>query len=269
MKRICVALLALCLVSPVAAQDAIDLVTLNNIINQTNFIVGGNCSGTLIDLKEKLILTNHHCVAQKITTVEQDVESNGRVTKVRIKKSEDVVVEQNTYQGFTKVGTSTYITEIVADNKKVDLALLRIKGEIPHNIASKVLPEGQKLIRGERVYIVGNPAMQDASLVQGIISNLNRTFELPWTGNEKVPMIQFSGGLYGGNSGGALYNGNGFLIGVPAAGHREATFIGLAIPVDVVKTFLTENCFGKAFNEKADDATCKTKKKEKPKDKED
>ena len=61
-------------------------------------------------------------------------------------------------------------------------------------------------------------------------------------------MIQFSGGIYGGNSGGALYNSSGFLIGVPAAGHRDATFIGLAIPISTVKKFMAENCYSHIYN---------------------
>ena len=35
---------------------------MNSDITQTNFIVADQCSGTLISLKEKLVLTNNHCL---------------------------------------------------------------------------------------------------------------------------------------------------------------------------------------------------------------
>lgn len=222
---------------------------MNRVIDQTNFVVNRGCSGTLISLEERLILTNYHCIDQNISFVERDeTDANGYSKRVRVRRYSEVTVEQHGYDGFARISTASYVAEIVAEDKKVDLAIIRIKSTIPHQIASKILPDAMKIVRGERVYIVGNPAGNDATVVEGIISNLNRTFQLPWTGNERVAMIQFSGGIYGGNSGGALYNSTGYLIGVPAAGHRDATFIGLAIPISTVKAFMLDNCFGHVYN---------------------
>jgi S1-C subfamily serine protease len=272
MKKIVIGIMAVCgSMSISVAQEKIDLAKLNNIVEQTNFIVDSGCSGTLVDLKNKLILTNYHCVDRKVSVVEkEETDANGVVRKVRSKRYVDVPVEQHGYAGFAKVSTATYISEIVAEDKRVDLAVLRIKSEIPHKTASKILPDNMQIVRGEGVYAVGNPSGMDATIVNGIISNLNRTFEFPWTGNEKLPMIQFSGGIYGGNSGGALYNESGYLIGVPAAGHRDATFIGLAVPITIVKRFMRTNCLAEAFDEKADNTKCDLERKAKlKKDKED
>lgn len=244
-----------------------DVADMNKTIDQTNFVINRGCSGTLISLTEKLILTNYHCIDQNVSVVEkEETDSNGLVKKVRRKRYSDVVVEQHGYNGFARVSTATYMAEIVAEEKKKDLALIRIKSTtIPHQMYSRLLPDDQKISRGERVYVVGNPAGNDATVVEGIVSNLNRTFEFPWTGNEKLAMIQFSGGIYGGNSGGALYNSNGYLIGVPAAGFRDATFIGLAIPVSVVKTFLKDNCMANIYDDKFDVKACKEAKAKKEK----
>ena len=242
---------------------------MNEIIDQTNFVVNRGCSGTLISIQEKLILTNHHCIEDSISYHEQEhTDSTGMTKKVRIKRYADITVEQNGYSGHDKVSISSYITEIVSDSRKRDLAILRIKARIPHNLHSRILPDNTLIQRGERVYIVGNPAGNDATVVEGIISNLNRTFEFPWTGNEKLAMIQFSGGIYGGNSGGALYNSSGYLIGVPAAGIRSVPFIGLAIPISVVKEFLLESCLGNIYKE-FDQAKCISDKKKKHKKEED
>lgn len=267
MQKILIGLFAMFLsMSSSYANERITLETLNQMVEQTNFIVGRGCSGTLVDLKNRLILTNYHCVDDKISIVEVDETAiDGSVRKVRRKKYNDITVEQHGYSGFTKVSTATYITEIVAENKKVDLAILKIKSDIPHKVSSKILPDSLLVVRGEGIYAVGNPSGMDATIVRGIVSNLNRTFEFPWTGNEKLPMIQFSGGIYGGNSGGALYNDMGFLIGVPAAGHSTATFIGLAIPISIVKVFMREWCLAEAFDDKSDNAKCIEDKKAKDK----
>jgi S1-C subfamily serine protease len=267
MKNIVLIIMFFCIsITSAFAENKINLIELNNLVEQTNFIVDRGCSGTLIDLKNKLILTNYHCITNRVSVVEkEETDANGIVRKVRSKRYADVPVEQHGYSGFARVSTATYVTEIVAEDQKVDLAILRIKSDIPHRISSRILPDNMNIIRGQNVYAVGNPSGMDATIVNGIISNLNRTFEFPWTGNEKLPMIQFSGGIYGGNSGGALYNEAGYLIGVPAAGHREATFIGLAIPISIVKSFLNRNCLAEAFDSSADNAKCDSERKTKAK----
>ena len=265
MRHIIIALILVCSGQAFADWSLKDM---NRAIEQTNFIVKEGCSGTLISVPEKLILTNYHCVDEAITSVEREVVTNvDIVKKVQVRRYADVIVSQHGYDGFTRVSTAQYITEIVAEQKKRDLAVLKIKSAIPHTYASPLLPDGDSIIKGEPVHIVGNPAGADGSLVDGVVSNMNRTFEFPWTDNEKLPMIQFSGGVYGGNSGGALYNGKGQLIGVPAAGHPVATFIGLAIPVSIIKEFMRDNCVARAFDPKADDKACRAAKDEKAKTK--
>lgn len=269
-KLLITALMMISFIIPSYAQKTqnISVEELNKLIEQTNFIVNAGCSGTLIDFKNKLILTNYHCVDNKITIIDDEqTTKDGFVRKVKRKRYVDVQVEQNGYDGFTRVSNTSYIAEIVAENKKVDLAVLRIKGDIPHTLQSTIIPDGLKVVRGERIYTVGNPIGQDATLVEGIVSSVNRTFEFPWTDGEKLPMIQISGGLTGGNSGGALYNAQGYFIGVPAAGAASATFIGLAIPHHIVKTFLRNNCLAESFDSSFSNQSCLEKTKEK-KDKE-
>jgi S1-C subfamily serine protease len=201
-----------------------------------------------------------------VTSVEREItNSEGFVKKVKVRKYSDVPVEQNRYDGFTKTGSATYVAEIVAESKTRDLALLRMKGSIPHGYESPLLPDDGVIQRGDEIYSVGNPAGEDATLGAGIVSNVNREFDFPWTAGARLPMIQFSGGLFGGNSGGALYNTKGQLIGVPAAGYRMATFIGFAIPVSVVKQFLKDNCFQSDQWGIVDDKECRKAKAEKAK----
>ena len=53
---------------------------MNKQIDETNFIVGDGCSGTLISIQYRLIVTAHHCIARQITTVSRDVvDANGKI----------------------------------------------------------------------------------------------------------------------------------------------------------------------------------------------
>jgi S1-C subfamily serine protease len=260
MRRLVLSLLAAfgIAVPAVAAEWPVD--QMNRAIEQTNFVVDARCSGTLISVPERLILTNFHCVEHALEVREREIAGNdGTVKKVRQRRFQYLPVNQNTYDGFARVGTSSYQAEVIADDKSRDLAVLRILGTIPNTYAS---PLGDSVVRGERVYAVGNPAGYENTVVEGIVSNVNRTFEFPWT-QERLAMVQFSGGIYGGNSGGALYNATGHLIGVPAAGMASATFIGLAIPVQVVKSFLKDSCLARVFDKNVKDDACKQKRDDK------
>lgn len=247
MKTLLAGLLAgfLSVTSVFAGEWPID--QMNKTIEQTNFIVEDICSGTLISLEKKLILTNHHCIDQLISTVEkEEVSEDGKVKKVKVRKYKDAALSQYYYNGFEKVRSTSYVSEIVAESGEWDLAVVQIKGDIPNTQASPLaasLP-----LRGERVYTVGNPRMLEASVTEGVVMNVNRTFEFPWNNNNKTPIIQFSGGIIGGNSGGALYNSKGELVGVPEA--MAGPFLGLAIPVTTVKTFLAHHCLMTANDEK-------------------
>src|SRR5688572_4941154 len=111
-----------------------DINEMNKTINQTNFILEDRCSATLINLKEKLVLTNHHCIDDNLSVEERDeTGKDGSVKKVRREKRSDVTLVQKSYKGSDTVGASALVAEIVFHKKSMDLALLRIKADsIPH-----------------------------------------------------------------------------------------------------------------------------------------
>jgi len=254
-----VALLAMVVLGAPAVSDAWDIDAMNKVVNQTNFVLDNQCSATLISLKHKLVLTNYHCVEDKIAVHEKDETlPNGAIRKVKRYKTEPVSLVQKAYSGHEQVGSSEYIAEIVAHNKGKDLAVVQIKADtITQSVESKLLPDGKKLVRGEKVWAVGNPLLLDATVSEGIISSLTRTFDFPWLDGEKLAFIQFTAPITGGNSGGALYNDQGELIGVPAAGTRGSGDIGLAVPVSVVKDLLKRACLGNVYGApETEDQSC-------------
>ncbi len=185
---------------------------LNRTIDQTNFVVAGHCSGTLISLEPFYILTNHHCITDKPMTVSQSV-LNKRGERVQ--------------------GVETLV-HLVASDPDVDLALLVAMAPLPNVMAA---PLGHTVTRGEVAFVVGNPAMLEASVTRGIVSHIRREIRI---GQRTLVGFQVDSGIYGGNSGGAVYNDAGELIGVPAAAMQGAWHIGFAIHIDTVRQFLTE-----------------------------
>ena len=224
------------------------LVEMNRLIDQTNFVVDDQCSGTLVSIKRRLVLSNYHCIEGKIKIVERDEQRpDGTMKKVRREMRKEVRLTQKLYKEYRQVGDSNYLADILAHDRKRDLVLLQLNADtIPHVVESRFLPDDRQITRGMRVYIVGNPAMLDASMVEGIVSSVNRKIE--WGVDEIAYYFQFSGGVFGGNSGGAAYSEDGYFIGVPAAGNRWATHLGFAIPVSIVKAWLREECWAEVWD---------------------
>ena len=243
-----------------SAADEWTAEEINKTIEATNFIVNRGCSGTLIAINPSLVLTNYHCIDGNVDSGEREVRApDGTVAKKKFRKYTDVTTEQKTHDGFTLVGSASYIAEIVAEAKTSDLALLKLKGRTPHSYFSPIIPDGQPVLRGEKVWIVGNPLGLESTVTAGIIS-ANRSLDPPWADGARIPVLQISGGMSGGNSGGALYNSKGQLVGVPFAGYRGDGHLGFAITVDVVKAFLRENCFASTFDKSANDDRCRGEK---------
>jgi serine protease DegQ len=156
-------------------------------------------SGVLVS-SDGYILTNHHVVsgADEIQTVLWD----GRVTRARI------------------VGTDS----------ETDLAVLKIEGS---NLPAMSLENGRSLRVGDVVLAIGNPFGLSQSVTQGIVSGLGRT---QLNRANYVDFIQTDAAVNVGNSGGALVDANGELIGINASvlsGRLAASVegIGFAIPI--------------------------------------
>ncbi len=259
-------ILAAVLVAALAARAAPALAEwkdMNEAIGQDNFIVAGQCSGTLISLKYKLVLTNDHCLEGFIDKQEkEETDANGKVEKVTREVYRDMELKQKAYQGFEEVGSSSYQAKILFHVHKYDLAVLQIKAEaITQTIYSHILPASGKVQRGDPIFVVGNPFMLDANLNEGHISSTTR--KIQWDDGEDIPYYGVDAGVNPGNSGGALYDADGFLIGVPAAGMRGATGLGFAIPVALIRKVLTEHCYQDVWDDDpklADHAACEKKK---------
>lgn len=235
------------LVTACSPAMAWDIKEMNDHIDQTNFIVGQGCSGTLVDLEDRLILTNHHCVESFIKVRDhKEVEPDGTVTTKQLVDLRPVPVYQRTYDGHEVVSSANYITELVAWDEHIDLGLLQMRStSIPMTRVAELYTGD--VLRGETAWVVGNPLGFENTVMKGVISSTNRLVKI---GTEEIPYLQVDAGVTGGNSGGALYNDRGQFIGVPGAAAR-GTVVGLAVPVEYVIEFLDEFCRSYVYDPEA------------------
>ena len=115
-----------------------------------------------------------------------------------------------------------------------DIALVRAGG--PGPFTPVAVARGARLRVGEPVMAIGNPYGIGLSLSRGIISGLNRTVNLGSDGSLQNA-IQTDASLNPGNSGGALLDQRGCLIGMNSAilsPTGTSAGIGFALPADAV-----------------------------------
>jgi serine peptidase DegS len=129
------------------------------------------------------------------------------------------------------------VAEVVGLDAETDLALLKIDAAAVPAIR---LGSSRQLRIGDVVLAIGNPYLLTRSVTQGIVSATGRaalelaTFE---------DFIQTDAAINTGNSGGALVNTNGELVGINTAiltQDAATEGIGFAIPVDLVRGVVEE-----------------------------
>lgn len=132
-----------------------------------------------------------------------------------------------------------YEGSVVWADSNIDLAIVKIsKG----NLDYLKLGDSDTLSLAQDVYAIGNPLGMEfqKTVTKGIISSLNRTIRIE-DENENVYMedlIQTDATINEGNSGGALINDAGELIGINTVKISNAEGIGFAVPVNIVKPII-------------------------------
>ncbi len=169
-------------------------------------------SGVIIDAQGDIVTNNHVVSGEQSITV---VLSNG-----------------STEQGQL-IGTS-------ASN---DLAVVRIAPYAHMTVAQ--FGDSSKLVVGQDVIAIGNPLGITGTATEGIVSALNRSITES-SGVTISNAIQTDAALNPGNSGGALINLQGQLIGIPFAGAQNsgtntaADGVNFAIPSNLVQTVVQQ-----------------------------
>ncbi|EMA8096686.1 serine endoprotease DegQ [Enterobacter hormaechei] len=161
-------------------------------------------SGVIIDAAKGYILTNNHVISQ----------------------ADKISVQLNDGREFD--------AKLIGGDDQSDIALLQVQN--PSNLTQIAIADSDKLRVGDFAVAVGNPFGLGQTATSGIVSALGRS-GLNLEGLENF--IQTDASINRGNSGGALLNLNGELIGIntailaPGGG---SIGIGFAIPSNIAKT---------------------------------
>lgn len=119
------------------------------------------------------------------------------------------------------------------------MSIVKIPGAALKHLS---LGESDSAKLGEDVYAIGNPIGFEfqRTVTKGIISGLNRTIKIEENGNLSYmeDLLQTDCTINTGNSGGALINTRGELIGINTIKISDAEGIGFAVPIDIVKPII-------------------------------
>lgn len=162
------------------------------------FVIRGQGSGFII-AKNGLVLTNAHVV----------------------RNADEVTVKLSDRREFK--------AKVLGSDKATDVAVLKIAAD---NLPEVILGDASGLGVGDYVLAIGSPFGFEQSATAGIVSAKGRS--LP--GDVYVPFIQTDVAVNPGNSGGPLFDANGYVVGINSQIYsRTGGFQGVsfAIPINV------------------------------------
>ena len=168
----------------------------------------GSGSGVIVS-SDGYIITNHHV----------------------IETAEEIQITTNDNQ--------SYEAKIIGSDEQNDIALLKI--ESSEDLPYAVFGDSDSTQIGEWVLAVGNPFNLTSTVTAGIISAKSRSLDP--TGRTTQSYIQTDAAVNPGNSGGALINEKGELIGINTAIQTQTgSYVGysFAVPSNIAKKVIED-----------------------------
>ena len=122
-----------------------------------------------------------------------------------------------------------YPATVIGKDNKTDLAVIKIEGS---DFPAAVMGNSDEVVLGESVVAIGNPAGLSGSVTNGIVSGLNRQIRSDATGFD-MNCIQTNAAISPGNSGGALVNMYGQVIGITSSKYVSSSYEGLGFAITI------------------------------------
>ena len=185
----------------------------------------------------------------------QEYTAEGAGSGIIISKTEsDILILTNYHviEGAEELSVTfydekSYDAKVVGVSEKKDIAVIKvalndIKPSTIESIAIATIGDN-KLKVGNGIIAIGNALGYGQSVTTGVVSALNREVTMD---NTKTKMIQIDAAINGGNSGGALLNAQGEVVGINSVKYSAAATstsasiegMGFAIPISDVKDLI-------------------------------
>jgi serine protease Do/serine protease DegQ len=166
----------------------------------------GAGSGVVIS-SDGYILTNNHVIQDR---------RGGEADKILVRFSDDTELE----------------AKVIGRDPQTDIAVIKVEGE---NLAAIKVADSDEIMVGDIVFAIGNPLGVGLTVTSGIISATERSIGI-YGQDGYEDFIQTDAAINQGNSGGALVDIEGRLIGINSAiksNSGGSIGLGFAIPSDL------------------------------------
>jgi len=197
----------------------------------------------------------------RITTGEVDsspfsLPQEGLGSGIVIDGEGNILTNFHVVRGFEEVTVtfadgSTATGDVVGTDPGNDVAMVKVS--VGSDALSPAKLGDSSAVRiGETVAALGNPFGLDGTFTTGVISGTGRTLASSSTGRPIRNLLQTDTAVNPGNSGGALFNLRGEVIGINTAieNPNGSGFVGIAyaVPINTPKRFLTELTSGETID---------------------
>mgnify|MGYP002674471342 CR=1 FL=1 len=195
-----------------------------------------DCQESVLEIKAESETIGTSYGSGEIINKDGTIVTNAHV--VTYKKLTETLVFENVYIRFFDEQDYRQV-EIVKYDLDFDLAVLKLK-DINRKLKSIKLGDDKKLKAGDAVYALGNMSNYGLSLTSGIVAipHVNVTYN-----QSKRNVIQCDLTISDGNSGGALINDKGELVGITTFRLKDQSNniiygISYCIPINVVMEYI-------------------------------
>jgi S1-C subfamily serine protease len=202
-----------------AVSRAADSVVSIHLVDMRTRSAEGQGSGVILD-ENGLVITNWHVVWQAL------IDPTPFALQARLKDDE-----------------RAYAVRVLSSSAEDDLALLQLDLPKGQRVKPIVLGDSDSLMIGESLIAIGNPRGHANTVTAGVLSAEERSITVRAPDGQVrryEGLLQTDAAINQGNSGGALLDITGKLIGINNAMAVSAENIGFAIPVNTVKRVFQE-----------------------------
>ncbi len=161
--------------------------------------------------------------------------SQGSGTGFYLNDKKIIVTNYHVVGGFRQVSVedqkqNRYLADVIVADQDNDMAFLKVQSDF--NLPQIEFSPAGQLKSSDQVYVLGFPFGMPYTVTEGIVSAPNQLMEGRY-------YVQTDAAVNPGNSGGAVVDANGKLVGITTAKFTEADNMGFAIPVQKLVEELT------------------------------